>query len=104
MAEATAGATLSYIHPGPLLRAEGESPACAFANPERLDPSQRGMRCSLSLGERVRVRGNETQPSETVGRSLQAQLDRLPDCVTRATQKQISQRALRTIGVSRQAH
>src|SRR5438445_3277971 len=37
------------------------------------------MRCSLSLRERARVRGNETQPTETVGRILQAQLDRLPE-------------------------
>src|SRR5437899_12923141 len=29
----------------------------AFANPERLDSSPRGMRCSLSLRERARVRG-----------------------------------------------
>ena len=33
--------------------------------------------CSLSLRERARVRGNETQPSKTAGRILQAQLDRL---------------------------
>jgi len=78
MAEATAGAKLSYIHPGPP-QSRRRIVRRAFANPERLDPSQRGMRCSLSLGERARVRGNETQPTETAGRSLQAQLDRLPE-------------------------
>ncbi len=103
MADATAGAKLSYIHPGSP-QSRGRIVRRAFANPERLDPSQRGMRCSLSLRERARVRGNETQPTQTAGRILQAQLDRLPDSVTRATQKQISRRALRTIGVSRQAH
>ena len=36
--------------------------------------------CSLSLRERARVRGNETQPSKTAGRILQAQLDRLHEC------------------------
>src|SRR5260370_22127832 len=35
--------------------------------------------CSLSLRERARVRGNETQPTETAGRILQAQLDRFPE-------------------------
>ncbi len=51
----------------------------ACANPERLNSSRRGMRCSLSLRERARVRGNETQPAKRAGRSLQAQLHRLPD-------------------------
>src|SRR6266852_9978426 len=37
------------------------------------------MRCALSLGERARVRGNETQPAKTAGPILQAPLDRLPD-------------------------
>ena len=32
----------------------------------------------LSLRERARVRGNETQPTKTAGRILPAQLDRLP--------------------------
>ncbi len=50
-----------------------------FANPERLDSSQRGMRCSLSLRERARVRGNETKPTETAGRISPAQLDRLAE-------------------------
>src|SRR6266705_3165897 len=48
----------------------------ACANPERLDSSRRGMGCSLSLRERVRVRGNETPPTKTAGRILRAQLDR----------------------------
>ena len=34
---------------------------------------------SLSLGERARVRGNETPPTKTPGRTLQAQLHRFPD-------------------------
>ncbi len=42
----------------------------AFANPERLDFSQRGMRCSLSLRERARVRGNEAPPTKTRSASL----------------------------------
>src|SRR5258708_3505927 len=37
------------------------------------------MRCSLSLRERDRVRGKETQSTETAGRILQAQLDRLAE-------------------------
>ncbi len=37
------------------------------------------MRYSLSLRERARVRGNETPPTQTAGRILQAQLDRLPE-------------------------
>src|SRR5260370_29109537 len=37
------------------------------------------MRCSLSLRERARVRGNETQPTKTAGPAMQAQLDRLPE-------------------------
>jgi hypothetical protein len=76
----------------------------ACANPERLDSSQRGMRSSLSLRERVRGRGNQTQPTKTTGRILQAQFDRLPEPVACGTQKQISRRALRSTGVSRQAH
>src|SRR5713226_8282606 len=51
----------------------------AFANPERLDTLPRGMRSSLSLGERARVRGNETEPTKTAGRIFEAQLDRLPE-------------------------
>ncbi len=35
--------------------------------------------CSLSLRERARVRGNETPPTKTAGRILQAQLDRLAE-------------------------
>ena len=75
----------------------------ACANPERLDSPQRGMRCSLPEGEGG-VRGNETPPTKTAGRILQAQLDRFPEPMDCATQKQISRRALRTTGVSRQAH
>src|SRR5713226_7610039 len=63
--------------PSPLGR--GSVARRAFANPERLDLSPRGMRYSLSLRERVRVRGNGTPPTEAVGRILQAQLDRLPE-------------------------
>src|SRR6266849_3556641 len=51
----------------------------AFANPERLDSSQCGMRCSLALRERARVRGNETPQSRTAGRILQAQADRFSE-------------------------
>src|SRR5713226_3844108 len=51
----------------------------AFANPERLDLSPRGMRYSLSLRERVRVRGNGTPPTETPRRLLQAQIDWLAE-------------------------
>src|SRR5712692_5746112 len=61
--------------PSPLGRGRIACRACA--NPKRLDSSQRGTRCSLSLRERARVRGNETQPTETAGGILQAQLDRL---------------------------
>src|SRR5258708_1122598 len=35
--------------------------------------------CSLSPGERARVRGNERPPTIKPGRILQAQLDRLPE-------------------------
>jgi hypothetical protein len=59
---------------------------------------------SLSLRERARVRGNETPPTKTAGPILQAQLDRLPQSVACGAQKQISRRALRTTGVSRQTH
>src|SRR6266849_5456027 len=62
--------------PSPLGR--GRIVRRAFANPERLDSSQRGVRCSLSLRERARVRGNETPPTQTAGRILQAKLERLP--------------------------
>src|SRR5947209_7478704 len=51
----------------PALPRGGRIVRCAFANPERLDSSQRGMRCPLSLRERARVRGNETQPTKTAG-------------------------------------
>src|SRR6266446_9717665 len=51
----------------------------AFANPERLDSWRRGIRRSLSLRGRVRVRGNETQPTKTAGLIVQAQLYRLPE-------------------------
>src|SRR5713226_6825227 len=61
----------------------------AFANPERFDSSQRGMRCSLSLRERARVRGNATPPTKTAGRTLPAQLDRLTGSLACAIQKQI---------------
>src|SRR6266852_8645152 len=62
------------------------------------------MRCSLSLRERARVRGNETPPTKTAGRILPTQIDRFPESVDCATQKQISRGALRTTGVSSQAH
>ena len=88
--------------PSPLGRGRISHRACA--NPERLDSPQRGMRCSLSQRERARVRGNETPPTKTAGRILQAQLDRFPEPMDCATQKQISRRALRTTGVSRQVH
>ena len=65
-------------HPGPPL-GRGRIDRRGFADQERLDSSGRGMRYSLSLRERVRVRGNETQPTETAGRILQAQPDRLPE-------------------------
>src|SRR5229473_1663063 len=63
--------------PSPLGR--GSVARRAFANPERLDLSPRGMRYSLSLRERVRVRGNGTQPTETARRLLQAQIDWLAE-------------------------
>jgi hypothetical protein len=59
---------------------------------------------SLSLRERVRVRGNEVQPAKLAGRILQAQLGRLSEPVACSTPKQISRRARRTSGVNRQAH
>jgi len=65
-------------HPGPPL-GRGRIARRAFANPERLDSSQRGTRRSLSLRERARVRGNETQATKTAGRILQAQLHRFLD-------------------------
>src|SRR6266581_4492264 len=57
----------------------GRSARCVFANPERLDSLQRGMRCSLSQRERAGVRGKETQPTKTAGGILHAQLHRCPD-------------------------
>jgi len=57
----------------------GENRPPRFANPERLDSSQRGMRDSLSQRERARVRGNETQPTKTAGRILPAQRERLSE-------------------------
>src|SRR6266568_5259734 len=66
-------------HPRLSAQRRGKIARHAFANPERLESSQRGMRRSLSLRERVRVRGNETQPTETAGRILQAQPNRLPE-------------------------
>src|SRR5712692_6971112 len=70
--------------PLPIPQRSGRIVRRAFANPERRDSSQRGMRCSLSLREIVaarsaRARGNETQPTKTAGPTLQAQLDRLPE-------------------------
>src|SRR5437899_7405261 len=62
--------------PSPLGR--GRIARRAFANPERVDSSQRGVWCSLSRRERARVRGKETPPTKTAGRILQAQLDLLP--------------------------
>src|SRR6266849_5969723 len=47
--------------------------------PRVLESSRRGMRCPLSLGERARVRGNETPPTKTAGRILPAQLDRFSE-------------------------
>src|SRR6266702_2197618 len=87
--------------PSPLGRGRISRRACA--NPRRLDSSRRGMRCSLSLRERVRVRGNEAPPTKSAGRILQAQLDRLSEPVACATQKQISRHARRTTGVNREA-
>src|SRR6266568_3689497 len=63
--------------PSPLGR--GRIASRARDNPERLHSSRRGTRCSLSLRERARVRGNETPPTKTAGRILQAQLDRLSE-------------------------
>src|SRR5229473_208506 len=63
--------------PSPLGR--GRTVRGAFANPGRLDWLQRGTRCSLSLRERARMRGNQTLPTKTAGQILQAQLDRLPE-------------------------
>ncbi len=68
-----------FPSPRPSPNGRGRIVRRALGNPERLDSSQRGMRCSLSLRERVRVRGNETQPTKTAGPILQAQLDRLPE-------------------------
>src|SRR6266851_4529967 len=66
-----------------LSRRRGRTVRRVVADPERLDSSHRGMQCSLSLRERTRVRGNETQPTKTAGRILHAQLDRLfPDSAT----------------------
>src|SRR5258708_14109416 len=50
-----------------------------FANPERLGSSRHGVRYSLSLRERARVRGNEAPPTKSTGRIFQAQLDRFPE-------------------------
>src|SRR6266852_1967225 len=65
--------------PSPPPTGRGRIARRAFASPERLGSSPRGMRCPLSLRERARVRGNETPPTKTAGRILQAQLDRLPE-------------------------
>ncbi len=73
----------------------------ASENDARLEKTQDAR--SLSLRERVRVRGNETPPTKSAGRFLQAQLDRLPEPVACATQKQISRHARRTTGVNREA-
>ncbi len=53
------GGAIFPPHPGPPL-GRGRIVNRAFANQERLDSSQRGVRRSLSLWERGRVRGNET--------------------------------------------
>src|SRR5713101_919641 len=45
----------------------GRTVRCAFANPERLDSSPRGIRCSLSLRERARVRGTAACNCERLG-------------------------------------
>jgi len=42
---------------------------CAFADPERLDSSPRGMRCSLSRRERARVRGKAACNCQGLGAS-----------------------------------
>src|SRR5712691_8317270 len=49
----------------PALSIGGRIVCRAFGNRENIDSSQRGVRCSLSLRERARVRGNETQPTQT---------------------------------------
>src|SRR5216684_4175462 len=63
--------------PSPLGR--GRIVRRAFADAGRLESSRRGMRGSLSLRERARVRGNETPPTKTDERVFQAQLDQLPE-------------------------
>ena len=63
--------------PSPLGR--GRIARRAFATAERLDSSQSGARCSLSLRERARVRGNETPPTKTAARILQPQFNLLPE-------------------------
>ncbi len=69
--------------PSPLGR--GRTVRCACPDPERLDSSPRGMRCSLALRERARVRGKATQLTKTAGGIRQAQFDRLPvTCVKSA--------------------
>src|SRR5216684_7350876 len=63
--------------PSPLGR--GRIVRRAFADAGRLESSRRGMRGSLSLRERARVRGDETPPTKTDERVFQAQLDQLPE-------------------------
>src|SRR5216684_2579391 len=89
--------------PSPLGR--GRIARRAFVNPERLDSSQRGMRRSLSLRERARVRGNETQPTKTAGRILRAQRERVSESelATTSSEKPVDGRRTRgrqRIGVS----
>src|SRR5260370_10684592 len=88
--------------PRPLPHRSGRIARRAFANPERLDSSPRGMRCSLSLREIVaarsaRVRGNGAQPTETAGRISQAQLERLAESelATRSSEKPVDGRSAR---------
>src|SRR5207245_778381 len=71
--------TRSGPSPRPSPAGRGRIVRRVFANPERLDSSQRGMRHPLSLRERARVRGKETPPSKSAGTILPAQLDQLPE-------------------------
>jgi hypothetical protein len=73
--------------PSPPPRERGRIAGGAFANPERLGSSPRGMRRPLSLRERVRVRGNQMPPTKTAGRILQAQPDWLPELMACGAKK-----------------
>src|SRR5258708_11130288 len=70
----------------------------AFANPERLDSSQRGMRRSLFLRERARVRGNEMFIGAILnehGMLVRAPLQASPEFGARMWTKSKSPRPLR---------